>query len=87
LEIEKERKMPGMDRTGPFGNGRFGRGLGPCGGGHTRRGGGYGWRALSDSDIDVKESLELRKSWLKEQLTDINNSLQNLKSKEKKESE
>ena len=79
--------MPGMDRTGPFGTGRSGRGLGPCGGGRPHRGGGYGWRALSAKDVDVQESLELRKSWLEEQLTDINTRLQEMKGKEEKKTE
>lgn len=29
--------MPGRDGTGPLGDGRFGRGLGPCGKGRQRR--------------------------------------------------
>lgn len=37
--------MPGMDGTGPYGDGRPGRGLGPCGRGMARghgRGRGFG---------------------------------------------
>lgn len=51
--------MPGFDGTGPFGNGRPGRGLGPCGrgaspfGNRQGRGGGFGggrrWRCCWDS--------------------------------------
>jgi hypothetical protein len=37
--------MPNFDGTGPYGNGRIGRGMGPCGRGDTmygyRRGKGY----------------------------------------------
>lgn len=50
--------MPGYDGTGPFGNGRPGRGLGPCGrsarpfGNRLGRGagfgGGYRWRCCWD---------------------------------------
>lgn len=41
--------MPGFDGTGPFGDGRPGRGLGPCGrfgrvGYGYGRGGGFGFR-------------------------------------------
>lgn len=35
--------MPGMDRTGPLGNGPIGRRMGPCFGGQGGRGRGYGF--------------------------------------------
>ena len=76
--------MPGMDGSGPFGNGRFGRGLGPCGGGRPRRGSGFGWRVLDERDVNVQESLQIRKSWLEDQLADINTRLQSIKGKEDK---
>lgn len=38
--------MPGMDGTGPWGDGRLGRGLGPCGRGLARGRGGWSGRGF-----------------------------------------
>ena len=79
--------MPGMDKTGPLGTGPIGRGLGPCGGGQLGRGrrgnldfGRNGWergQALA-SQADDKEILLQQKSWFEDQLSKINQRLQNL---------
>ena len=84
--------MPGMDKTGPFGTGRMGRGKGPCGGGLAsqrgggqglgrgfRRGGGPGWcSSLTISAEEEKAYLEQRKSWLKSQVEAVEKQLENL---------
>lgn len=84
--------MPGMDKTGPFGTGPVGKGMGPCGGGLAykcgngrrmgrgfRRGSGFGWRStpIVSADED-KALLEERKNWLKTQIEAIEKQLENL---------
>jgi len=78
--------MPGMDKTGPFGTGPMGRGMGPCGGGQTgrgrghgfRRGGGAGWGMMPTtlSPDEEKSMLEQQKDWLETQLAAITQRLQ-----------
>lgn len=80
--------MPGFDRTGPFGSGPVGRGMGPCGGGQANwgRGRGYGRGAGSRwggtpteiSPDDEKENLTRQKGWLESLLESINQRLKNL---------
>jgi hypothetical protein len=84
--------MPGMDKTGPFGTGPMGRGMGPCGGGLAsqrgfgrgmgrgfRRGGGPGWcSTLTISSEEEKALLEQQKSWLKSQVEAVEKQLENL---------
>ncbi len=84
--------MPGMDKTGPFGTGPVGRGMGPCRGGLAyQRGGGRGmgrgfrrgggsrwWSTPTISAEEEKAYLEQRKSWLKTQMEDIETQLENL---------
>lgn len=85
--------MPGMDNTGPLGNGPVGRGMGPCGSGQAgqgrgrgfRRGGGAGLGRLSAmlSTDEEKGLLERQKDMLETQLATITQRLQGLdKSKE-----
>ncbi len=83
--------MPGYDGTGPEGMGPNGRGLGPCGQGTPRygygrgffgfrrrgRGGGRGFWWPSRS-VNTKESLESEKSWLEQQLHEVNNRLNDI---------
>lgn len=82
--------MPGMDKTGPFGTGSMGRGLGPCGGGQagrgrgrgfSRRGNGWGMGPGFTPITGEKESLEQRKNWLESQLDAINQNLKELEDK------
>lgn len=81
--------MPGMDKTGPFGTGPAGRGLGPCGGGmawpgrgrRLGQGRGAGWgrapfAALSPDE--EKNLLEQQKNWLETQLQAVEKRLQEL---------
>ncbi len=84
--------MPGMDKTGPFGTGPIGRGMGPCGGGFAhqrgggwgmgrgfRRGGGFGQRSTPlVSAVEEKTYLEERKNWLKTQIEAVDKQLENL---------
>ena len=77
--------MPAYDGTGPYGNGRMGRGLGPCGGNRadyrgsrwgTRRGWfGRGWlgggRFFSYSPQDEIADLEQEKSFLEKRLEEL----------------
>ena len=84
--------MPGMDKTGPFGTGPMGRGMGPCGGGLAsqrgnsremgrgfRRGGGSGWRSTPVVSADEEKTLlEERKNWLKAQVEAVEKQLENL---------
>ncbi len=84
--------MPGMDKTGPFGTGQVGRGMGPCGGGFSsqrgggwrmvrgfRRGGGPGWCSTPTiSTEEEKALLEQRKSWLKTQVEAVEKQLESL---------
>lgn len=80
--------MPGMDKTGPFGNGPMGKGLGPCGGGQGgrgkgrgfRRGGGAGWERVSAMlpPDEEKVVLEHQKIILETQLAAIIQKLQGL---------
>ncbi len=84
--------MPGMDKTGPFGTGPIGRGMGPCGGGLAsqrgnargmgrgfRLGGGFGWRSTPvASASEEKTLLEERKNWLKTQIETVERQLENL---------
>lgn len=84
--------MPGMDKTGPFGTGPMGRGLGPCGGGAAsqrgngrgmgrgfRRGGGFGWCLTPVvSKEEEKTFLEERKNWLKTQMEAVEKQLETL---------
>lgn len=88
--------MPGMDKTGPFGNGQIGRGMGPCGGGVAsqrdnvrgmgrgfRRGGGFGGRSiLSISAEEEKTFLEERRTFLKTQIEAVEKQLENLNKSE-----
>jgi hypothetical protein len=86
---DKEKMMPGFDKTGPFGNGPYGRGLGPCGSvnaapfgrrrifGFGR--GGFGWRRNSWPALSPEEetaSLEQEKKWLESLLSDIDQRLE-----------
>ncbi len=78
--------MPGFDSTGPAGNGSFGKGMGPCGGGQAgwgrgrgfRRGGGADWGRfpIAPSADDEKVFLEQQKGWLESQLSSISQRLQ-----------
>jgi len=80
--------MPGMNNTGPFGNGQTGRGMGPCGGGQAghgrgigfRRGGGEGWGIIRkiSSPGEEKEFLEQQKGWLETQLEAVTHRLQEI---------
>ncbi|NMC55366.1 MAG: DUF5320 domain-containing protein [Chloroflexi bacterium] len=69
--------MPARDGTGPFGNGPFGRGMGPCRGGYAGWGQGRGFmrgvgvRSLPTFPEDEKNWLESQKSWLESQLQSI----------------
>ena len=73
--------MPGMDGTGPFGNGAFGRGMGPCGNGLAGWGRGRGFRRWNNADLggmptplsaeEEKAILEQRKVLLETQLEAI----------------
>ena len=88
--------MPGMDKTGPFGTGPVGRGMGPCGGGLAaqrgngrgmgrgfRRGGGFGWLSFPIvSKEEEKDLLEKRKNWLKSQLEAVGKRLETLNKSE-----
>jgi len=80
--------MPGFDGTGPEGKGPYGRGLGSCGTGTPRYGygrGGFGFRRggrggrcgfwWPRSYVDTKESLQSEKDWLEQQLSAVNNRL------------
>lgn len=71
--------MPGMDGTGPLGNGPFGRKLGPCGRGAAgwgQRGYGFGhgfgrgqWFFPGyTTPEEEKSQLENEKKWLESQL-------------------
>jgi hypothetical protein len=96
--IKKRRlKMPRMDKTGPYGTGPVGRGMGTCcggglayergGGRMTGRGfrwGGYpGWRSISAvSQEDEKTILEQQKNWLKTQVEIVEKRLENIKDPE-----
>jgi len=80
--------MPRMDRTGPFGTGPIGRGMGPCGGGQAgwgrgrgfRRGGGMAWGMMPAAPLPDEEEgfLEQQKSWLETQLAAVRQRLQEL---------
>lgn len=79
--------MPGMDKTGPLGTGPIGRGLGPCGSGQLGRcrrgnlvGGRNGWgRGLTfAAQRDEKEILQQQKNVLEDQLSKINQHLEDL---------
>ena len=81
--------MPGFDKTGPFGNGPVGRGLGPCdsdlaGTGKGRRfwrgrGGGWGRMPFEMPTVEEeKDFLERRKGWLEAQLQVITERLKGL---------
>jgi hypothetical protein len=84
--------MPDEDKTGPFGTGPIGRGLGPCGSGQPGwgrgRGLGYGGRRgryttpVAFSAEEEKHLLEQQKSWLERQLAAI---VQRLQANENKE--
>ena len=87
--------MPGMDGTGPLGNGRPGKGLGPCA--RTGIGRSFGRRfrgrlrcrggvniaaqptGISECYSYDKKTLEAKRAELEEQLQWINEQLQNLK--------
>lgn len=82
--------MPGMDKTGPFGTGSMGRGLGPCGGGQagrgrgrgfSRRGNGWGMGQAAAPITEEKAVLEQRKNWLENQLDEINQYLKEMEEK------
>ena len=84
--------MPRMDRTGPYGTGQMGRGMGPCGNGAAYqrgngrgmgrgfwRGGGFGW--YSTPIVSKEEEmtfLENRKNWLKTQIEALEKQLETL---------
>lgn len=84
--------MPGMDKTGPFGTGSVGRGMGPCGGGFAyqrgggrgmgrgfRQGGSCGWRSTPTVSADQEKTfLEERKNWLKVQIEAVEKQLEDL---------
>ena len=84
--------MPGMDRTGPYGTGPMGRGMGPCGGGVAsqrgngrgmgrgfRRGGGFGWCSTPGVSTDEEKThLEECKNWLKTQIEAVEKQLETL---------
>jgi len=70
--------MPGMDGSAPLGNGRRGRGLGPCGRGGRRAGFGRGVLLTTVSADEEKQLLEQDKSWLETQLAAITQRLQKL---------
>ncbi|NLI08667.1 MAG: DUF5320 domain-containing protein [Thermotogaceae bacterium] len=84
--------MPGMDKTGPFGTGPMGRGMGPCGGGLAsqrgrgrgmgrgfRHGGGCGGRPTPVvSAEEEKTLLEEQRDWLKTQVEAVEKQLENL---------
>ena len=79
--------MPGMDKTGPLGTGPIGRGLGPCSGdqlGRGRRGNLVGGRNGCGRGLpftaqgDEKEILQQQKSVLEDQLSKINQHLEDL---------
>ena len=88
--------MPGMDRTGPLGNGPIGRGRGPCRGGSGsqqgngagvgrgfRRGGGFGrWFSPEIPQEDEKTILEQRSKWLQTQIESVSKRLEELNSSE-----
>lgn len=79
--------MPGYDGKGPQGSGPNGRGLGPCGDGVPRGGGGgfFGLRRGRRGGgrgvwgpqrfISDKEALEGEKSWLEQRLESIKGAL------------
>ena len=78
--------MPYRDGTGPMGDGRMGRGMGPCGrglafGGGRRAGRGFRnrWQGCAPYRADYqysKENLEAEKQELKAQLDWINRELE-----------
>lgn len=78
--------MPGIDGTGPMGNGPFGRGMGPCGNGQVAqgRGCGFGRRNRSGGNPiltsftpdEARGYLEQQKERLVAQLEKINKKLQ-----------
>ena len=82
--------MPYYDGTGPWGDGRLGRGMGPCGRGQAmgmgRRGGGRGLRMrrfnaypaypVNTGYAYTKENLEAEKAELEAQLEWINKELE-----------
>jgi hypothetical protein len=78
--------MPAMDRTGPLGKGRLGRGMGPCGGGQAwgwGRGHGpgrSGWGGFRSwfGGSDEKDFLEQQKDWLEGRIAEITKRLQDL---------
>ena len=84
--------MPRMDKTGPFGTGPIGRGMGPCGGGLASqrgngrgmgrgfpRGGDFGGRSTPLVSADEEKTLlEERKNWLKAQVEAIEKQLESL---------
>lgn len=84
--------MPGMDKTGPFGTGPMGRGMGPCRGGLASqrgagrgmgrgfgRNGGFGWRSTPEVSAEEEKSLlEERKNWLKAQVEAVEKQLESL---------
>ena len=68
--------MPGLDGTGPLGNGLYGRGLGQCGrdlGLRRGFGRGFGWRYAQRAAIvePVTLSKEEQKKILEAELKDI----------------
>ena len=78
--------MPGLDRTGPLGEGPLtGRGFGPCGRGLGFRHGygrGYGFRARAMPVITEKEEADILKDelkLLKQEMQDIEKRLKELK--------
>lgn len=84
--------MPGMDGTGPLGNGPIGRGMGPCFDGQGGRGRGFGfnrwnrpgWNAAlySLNQGAEKEILEQQKVRLESELALITKKLQEHKDTE-----
>ncbi len=80
--------MPGMDRSGPFGTGPIGRGMGPCRSGVAawgrsrgfRRGGFVDWGVtpITASPEEEKAALESQKNWLESQLAAVTQKLQDL---------
>lgn len=86
--------MPGMDRTGPLGNGPVGRGMGPCSGSNVPafwgrgkrflRGGGVGpGLCLGDIPAPERASLEVWRDALKAKLEWVEKRLEILRQAEK----
>ena len=76
--------MPYNDGTGPLGNGPYGRGLGPCGGGRRYGAGMGGGRRMAappayyyaePTEAEVKRSLEMEVEALEARLKNLKDQL------------